>query len=92
MSLSFREISQLRRVISASQKVIKVAEGLIAQADRPQRGRRPKAAKINTSRQRRRGTELVRFRKQLLAERKKGTSVAELAKKYSVSTSYIYQL
>ena len=36
--------------------------------------------------------ELTDFRAMLKAEREKGTSVAELAKKHSITTGYIYQL
>ncbi|MEY3552734.1 MAG: hypothetical protein RL735_1082, partial [Pseudomonadota bacterium] len=32
------------------------------------------------------------FRKMLLSERKRGTPVAELARKHGITTAYIYQL
>jgi hypothetical protein len=41
---------------------------------------------------RRGGKELVAFRNMLKIERKKGTSVAELAKRHGISTAYIYAL
>ena len=88
MSLSAKEIVQLRKLIS-------IAEKLIAAAPAPKRGRpakeqveRPKAGK----RIRRSGKDLVAFRKMLLTERKKGTPVAELARKHGISAAYIYQL
>ena len=43
-------------------------------------------------RPRRSGAELVAFRKLLIAERKRGTSVADLSKQHGVSAAYIYQL
>jgi hypothetical protein len=83
MSLAFnsQQISQLNRII-------KVAQNLLS---------RDKAAKAigkhqNGKRIRRTGSELVRFRKMLKAERKKGTSVNLLARKHGISTAYIYTL
>jgi Mor family transcriptional regulator len=85
-----RDIARLRRIIS-------LAEELIAEAPRATRGRPAKAPKSDTSRRRSRGRrvrrtgkELVEFRKTLRAERKKGTPVAEIARRYKVSTAYIY--
>jgi hypothetical protein len=41
---------------------------------------------------RRTGQELKQFRKMLKAERRKGVSVAQLARKHGVSSAYIYML
>ena len=89
MALRANEISKLRRII-------KLAEKMIAESPEPRRGRpalsngdratkqRPRGKRI-----RRTGQELARFRKMLKAERKKGASVAELARKHGISTAYI---
>ena len=88
MSLSAKDIAQLKKLIS-------IAEKLIKQSPAPKRGRPVKnasATSVYGKRIRRSGKELVTFRKMLLAERKRGIAVAELANKYGVSSAYIYQL
>lgn len=91
--LSPREIDMLRQIIS-------LAGALIAQAH-PDAGKlvgkgaksAGKAAKEQDGKRRRRtGKELADFRKMLVAERKRGVAVAELAKKHGISAAYIYQL
>ena len=88
MSLSAKEIAQLRKLVS-------IAEKLIAAAPEPKRGRPAKGAAPapkSGKRIRRSGKELAAFRKMLLTERKKGTPVAELARQHGISAAYIYQL
>jgi hypothetical protein len=46
----------------------------------------------NGKRIRRSGAELTSFRKKLKAEQKAGVPVTEIAKKYGVSSAYIYQM
>jgi hypothetical protein len=48
--------------------------------------------RANGKRTRRTGKELVQFRKMLKAERKRGVSVAALARKHGISPAYIYLL
>jgi hypothetical protein len=81
MSLSTKELKRLRRIVSIAQK-------LIAEAPAPKRGRSIR----KTKRVRRTGTELIKFRRMLKAERKRGTPVAALAKKHGVSSAYIYMI
>lgn len=87
--LSNREIDMLRQIIA-------LAGALIAEAHpEPGRGAKkgaPKAAEPKGKRRRRSGKELADFRKMLVAERKRGVPVADLAKKHGVSAAYIYQL
>ena len=88
MPLSAKEISQLRKITA-------IAEKLIADSPAPRRGRPAKPVaegSKRTKRLRRSGKELTAFRKMLLAERKKGTPVAELARRHGISAAYIYQL
>lgn len=82
MSLTTKEIAQLRKIIS-------LAEGLLAGGGS---GGKAAAAKSGNSGRRRSGKELVAFRKMLKQERKSGASVSALAKKHGVTASYIYQI
>jgi hypothetical protein len=94
MSLSIRELNQLKKIVELANKMLANAE---AAGPAKYNGTKPKAAKKSAgkktaTRTRRSGAELVSFRKMLVAERKKGTSVAELCKQHGVSPAYIYQL
>jgi len=82
MSLTTKEIAQLRKIIS-------LAEGLLAGGGS---GGKVAAAKSGNSGRRRSGKELEAFRKMLKQERKSGASVSALAKKHGVTASYIYQI
>lgn len=84
MSLSTRELSQLKKIVALAQDLIDKAE--VAPAD----GKAPK--KAMSGRIRRSGKELAAFRKMLKAERKRGVSAPDLAKEHGISTAYIYQL
>jgi hypothetical protein len=91
MTLRAKEISKLHRIIT-------LAENLIAESPEPKRGRPPiydgngVHRRANGKRIRRTGNELMRFRKMLKAKRKRGALVADLARKYGISSAYIYQL
>jgi hypothetical protein len=90
LALYANEISKLRRIIN-------LAEQMIAENPKSRRGRPPNdriAAKpaAGKKRIRRTGEGLVKFRKMLKAERKKGVPVAELARKHGISSAYIYLL
>ncbi|MDB5642986.1 MAG: hypothetical protein JWN07_2303 [Hyphomicrobiales bacterium] len=88
--LSPREIDMLRQIIS-------LAGALISSAH-PEAGKAmsKKSAKASAApegkRRRRTGKELADFRKMLVAERKRGVPVADLAEKHGISAAYIYQL
>jgi aryl-alcohol dehydrogenase-like predicted oxidoreductase len=82
MSLTTKEIAQLRKIIS-------LAEGLLAGGGS---GGKAAAAKSGNSGRRRSGKEPEAFRKMLKQERKSGASVSALAKKHGVTASYIYQI
>jgi hypothetical protein len=88
LALTTQDVSKLQRIIA-------LAEKLIAKSPKAKRGR-PAAQNANGAakgkRVRRAGKELVQFRKMLKAERKKGVPVAELARKHGVSKVYIYSL
>ena len=84
MSLSKREISQLKKLVALAQGLIDKAEA--APADQKT------AATSATKRIRRSGKELAAFKKMLKAERKRGVTAADLAKEHGVSMAYIYTL
>ena len=83
MQLSKRQKNRLQSIIDSAQQIL-------AEADKAQ----PKGAKSSGGHPttRRRGADLVAFKKMLKAERKKGASVADLASKHGVTPSYIYQM
>ena len=85
MELSKRDIAQLRKLVAACEKILTKADA---------GGGKPGAAKKDQKpkRIRRSGKELIAFRRMLKAERKRGISGTELAKKHGVSTTYIYTL
>jgi hypothetical protein len=83
--------------ITKLKTVIRLAQELLIEAEAKRGGRlsaKNVAAPIKGARAdkrtRRRGKELVAFRRLLKAERKKGIPVAELAKQHGISTAYIY--
>ncbi len=101
MSLSIRELNQLKKIVELANKMLANAESASSNGSAESNGAKQKAAKKpslksagkkTSTRTRRSGAELVKFRKMLVAERKKGTSVADLSKQHGVSPAYIYQL
>ncbi len=86
MALSAQEIRVLKQLVAMAQK-------LLSEASETKSAKKPaKSAKTSSRGPRRSGKELGAFRAMLKAERKKGASVAALAKKHGVSASYIYQI
>lgn len=84
MSLSTREISQLKKIVALAQDLIDKAEAAPA--------KEKAAKKISTGRIRRSGKELAAFKKMLKAERKRGVPATKLAEQHGVSKAYIYML
>ena len=84
MQLSKRQINQLTKIVSAAQQLL---------AEARTSGAKP-SGRVNAGSptRRRRGKELTAFKKTIKAERRAGASVADLAQKFSVTPSYIYQL
>lgn len=86
MALNAQELSELKDLLARVQK-------LVDKASRNARAQREAPSHVSPSpRRRRSGSDLVRFRRTLKAERKAGVPVADLARKYGVTASYIYQL
>jgi hypothetical protein len=85
MSLSAKDVANLKKLIHLAQNLLSEAEGA---------SKSPKGAKHASQERplRRSGKVLIAFRKMLKAERKKRVPVAELAKRHGISTVYIYKL
>ena len=87
MALTQADVRRLQTIIRICEELLTEFAG---EAKRPVRSGPAKTD--GAKRVRRSGKELVAFRKMLVAERKKGVPVAEIARKHGVSTAYIYQL
>lgn len=85
MELSKRDVAQLRKLVAACEAILARADAAGAKSVAPRKSEKPK-------RIRRSGKELIAFRRMLKAERKRGVSGTELARKHGVSTTYIYTL
>jgi hypothetical protein len=87
MSLSPEELSEIRKIVS-------IAEKILAKAAEPRSGRTKSIASVARTPKaaRRKGKELVAFRKMLLAEKKRGVPVIEIARKHGVTANYVYQM
>jgi hypothetical protein len=92
--LSIREIDMLRQIISLAGALIANAHPDAGRSVSKQGGKALSASQLAPAAKRRRrsGKELADFRKMLIAERKRGVPVAELAEKHGISAAYIYQL
>ena len=91
MTLTKRQIGKLN-------KIVVMAQGLLDQAAKANRSSpeakrsTAKAGTIGGKRFRRTGADLVKMKSDILKGRAKGVSAVELAKKYDVSTAYIYMI
>ena len=88
MSLSAKEITQIKKLISIAEQLTKQSSAAEASAST----KKSSGASGAVKRVRRSGKELIAFRKMLIAERKKGITAAELSRTHGVSQAYIYQL
>lgn len=83
MSLTAKEVSELKKIVARLKVLMAKAEGKTVKST---------ARRSTSVRTRRTGKDLVSFRRMLKAERKAGVPVAQLAKKHGVTPSYIYQI
>jgi hypothetical protein len=83
MSLTIKEVSELKKIVARAKVLIDMAEGKLV---------KPNVRRSASVRVRRSGKDLVNFRRMLKTERKAGVPVAQLAKKHGVTPSYIYQI
>lgn len=79
MSLTPRQQKQL-------DQIVKLVEKFRAEAEKQP------SKRGNGARMRRTGAEAEKMKKDILAARAKGVSVAKLASKYGVSTAYVYMI
>jgi hypothetical protein len=84
MSLTSKEITELKKIVARANELIAKANGREAV--------KTSARRSTSVRARRTGKDLTAFRKMLKAERKAGVPVAKLAQKHGVTASYIYQI
>jgi hypothetical protein len=75
--------------IAKLDRIMKLAGQLLERSKMDSKSRRTNGKATRT---RRTGRQLIAFRKMLKAERRKGISVAALARKHGVSSAYIYML
>lgn len=87
MSLSKRQISGLISIMESVQSILLESKN----APAPVKGGKG-TGKAPGVRTRRTGKELEDFKKAIKKDRKAGVSVGELAEKYGVTPSYLYQL
>ena len=79
MVLSSDQNRRLQRVLNGLHELLKTRPGKVVKTSQPTRVRRT-------------GKELEAFKKAIVSERKRGAVVSELAAKFGVTPSYIYQL
>ena len=86
MSLTAKEVAELKKIVARANELIAKANGKNASATKSS------ARRSASVRNRRSGKELASFKKMLKAERKAGVPVAQIAKKHGITPAYIYQM
>jgi hypothetical protein len=86
MSLTAKEVAELKKIVARANELIAKANGKEASANKSS------ARRSSSVRNRRSGKELESFKKMLKAERKAGVPVAQIAKKHGITPAYIYQM
>lgn len=88
MSLTKRQIGKLNKIVAMAQSLLDSAEEGSSSTAASTSSRRGSS----TGRQRRSSADAEKMRADILAKRAKGVSAASLAKKYGVSTAYVYMI
>lgn len=86
MSLTTKEVAELKKIVARANVLIAKASG-----DKDPKAKTSARRTVSSGR-RRTGKELEAFRKMLKAERKAGVPVAQLARKHGITPAYIYQM
>jgi DNA invertase Pin-like site-specific DNA recombinase len=86
MSLTNKEMTELKKIVARAKELIVKAQG------NEKATAKTFARRTITSARRRTGKELEAFRRMLKAERKAGVPVAQIAKKNGITPAYIYQM
>ena len=94
MILSKKQQSRLESIIREAELMLKEAGIPDSRSAGSRKGKSKKTAQQTqvADGARRSRAAAANFRKEILAARKKGASVAELAEKHGVTSSYIYQI
>ena len=87
MSLTAKEVAELKKIVVRANELIAKATGKGETTKTKSSARRSSSV-----RNRRSGKELESFKKMLKAERKAGVPVAQIAKKHGITPAYIYQM
>jgi hypothetical protein len=88
MSLTKRQIGKLNKIVDMAQSLLEGARQGLPKAASSISGKRSSGR----SRKRRSSADAEKMRSDILAKRAKGISAAVLAKKYGVSTAYVYMI
>jgi hypothetical protein len=86
MSLTAKEVAELKKIVARANELIAKAKG-----DEPTKVKSSARRSVSVK-NRRSGKELESFKKMLKAERKAGVPVAQIAKKHGITPAYIYQM
>ena len=86
MSLTAKEVAELKKIVARANELIAKANSKEVSATKSS------ARRSSSVRNRRSGKELESFKKMLKAERKAGVPVAQIAKKHGITPAYIYQM
>lgn len=89
MSLTKRQLSKLNKIVEMAQELLASAG---TDTTNSTKGNTSAGGRSGKVRRRRSSAEAEKMRADILAKRAKGVSAASLAKKYGVSTAYIYMI
>jgi hypothetical protein len=88
MHLTKRQVSKLNKIVTVVNELLAKAQ----QAETRQKASTGKKAAGRSKRTRRTAADAAKMRADILAKRAKGVPAATLARKYNVSTAYIYMI
>lgn len=90
--LSKRQKTQLAKIVLQVEKLLKQSDAAEKRQQKRAKASKPAKGQGRRKRAKRTRAEAAEMRKSILAARKKGAKVADLASKYGVSTAYIYMI
>ena len=88
MSLTKRQIGKLNKIVAMAQSLLDGAEDVSPRSDSSASSKRSSSS----GRKRRSSADAEKMRADILTKRAKGVPAAALAKKYGVSTAYVYMI
>lgn len=90
--LTKRQKTQLAKIVLQVEKLLKQSDAAEKRQQKKAKASKQTGGGSRRKRAKRTRVEAAEMRKAILAARKKGAKVAELARKYGVSTAYIYMI